>query len=979
MSSIKSSRSISNNVAANSHAICARINQSANAIEQRWQQLLVQLQIQHSAISYVSSKLWIESIADVADSGLAKASVSKEFNRPIYNSDLGVRATLLVYGNGLSDLIVVADKSIFDKAALVAIVNSLVCNGIVLEGNSTLQAQPLSVTDFDFFYAMPGFEAINTGVECVELSNLADINRLLAVLGYVLSVFELDNEKSVSFFQCDNTNRRSFDSKDKYRPLALNVNDQDGLYTLSTNVDVQMGVNSVKDSINELADSKVSILWDCNEAELTHEIMNWYYLPCLGPLTPLTFIITKNAHNTLSLLLMFNKQLFCHKLIKRMLCFLGRIASKAEEETACFLRHSGLLSACEEKIIAELGRNEIRLDKPISINERIFQLAKNQPERVALCYGDNQLTYRELDDKANQIAHALLEKSVVKGDHIGICLSRSFDMVVSMLAILKVGAVYVPIDPTYPLERIAFTCIDGNLKFLISELTEINQVEPARLIASESFFQDCRSYSTAPPAVANLSVDDAAYIIYTSGSTGKPKGVVIPHSNLSHLVNSTTDDFQFNNEDVWTLFHSTAFDFSVWEIWGCLLTGAKLVIVPYWTSRSVNEFINLLRDKKVTVLNQTPSAFVSLIKEEVSNPIGDNLRLVIFGGEALDTKALLPWLDRYPETQCRLINMYGITETTIHVTSENITRHHAVTASSSVGKALSGWDVYVLDDNQKMQPPGVSGEIYVGGVGVAIKYHNKTQLTSERFVENPFHRGIMYKSGDKGIMLEDGNLLHMGRLDDQIKLRGFRIELGEIRNTLLSLEGVTAAAVKFSQSDPTDQASARLDTYVMLERISIDDVIRHAKRYLPDHMQSVSYQQVSEMPLTPNGKLDLKRIDQMVIPVYKAKGISKSTKSRTHFEGDTEKKVNADASREKSIEQKLTEIWQEVLTQPVSAHDNFFDLGGNSLYAIRISTAMEKIGLSSIHLRDIYIHQTIHNLINCSNVITNRVVETITE
>lgn len=964
---------VSKNAAANSHAICARITIAVEIIELHWHELIIKLRSKNnSLIDNGLERLWIERLNEASDSSFAKSVASKEFNRPIHRSELGLRTTLVVYADKLADLIVVGDQGLFNKASLIEIVQQLVKSASVEKLNFSSMPTPLKSSDFNFSQSLRPSEAVDLAIDAIELNGKTNIDEMLAITGRVLSSYELLEDSRISLVRPESPKTNQSSGESSTLDVLLPIDEHVSLDTLIESVSAALlkAENESKGSEFNKEEKKqnVSLTWNDTESFSICGVISWQYLPCMGPVSPITLIATPHVGNGLSLHIIFNRRSFAPKLINRLLSSINKIFIDVKRNPKIKVLHAQLLTESECHNVVGLGRNDKQVERPFRVEDRISVLAQQQPNKVAIRYENNEISYLQLNEQANQISHALLEKGVIRGDHIGICIARSIETVVAMLGILKSGAVYVPIDPNYPAERIAYTCADAKLKFVISEMADIPEVPEENILHSECFFENCRLFSTESPYVGGVSVNDAAYIIYTSGSTGKPKGVVIPHCNLSHLINATTDDFQLNSNDIWSLFHSTAFDFSVWEIWGCLLTGGLLVVVPYWTSRSVDEFASLLKKNKVTVLNQTPSAFVSLIQEDESNPLGNNLRLVIFGGEALDAKALLPWFDRHPETECRLVNMFGITETTVHVTAKNITRHDAVTGSRSVGKPLPGWLLYVLDEKQQILPPGVSGEVFVGGAGVALHYHGKPELTAERFVPDSFNQGKMYKSGDKGMMLENGELLHLGRLDDQIKLRGFRIELGEIRNTLLSLEGVITTAVTFTQTDATDSASARLDAYLMLDGITVDDVIHYVKRTLPVHMQPTSYQRVSEMPLTPNGKLDTKRLAEVIIsekgaphPLAAFKlpaGMQKSREtpqvSNTH---------NTDLN-EGSLDQKLIAIWQEVLQQPISLDDNFFDLGGNSLYAIRISTAMIKHGLPALHMRELYLHQTISNIAN---------------
>jgi amino acid adenylation domain-containing protein/FkbM family methyltransferase len=452
------------------------------------------------------------------------------------------------------------------------------------------------------------------------------------------------------------------------------------------------------------------------------------------------------------------------------------------------------------------------------IIDRFEEQAARTPSAVAASCEGATMTYAELNARANQLARHLQAHGAGPGTTVGVCLDRSLSLVVGVVAILKAGAAYVPVDPAYPGERARFILEDARAGLVVTQASLQSRVDHGRI---HSILLDCDELAIGAQPASNLSVPidprSLAYVIYTSGSTGQPKGVGVTHRNVTRLFESTTRWLTFGPADVWTLFHSAAFDFSVWELWGALLHGGRLVVVPYWVSRSPDLFRSLLADEGVTVLNQTPSAFRQLMEADEKSGRGQlALRYVIFGGEALDVRALRPWVERHGAVLPRLVNMYGITETTVHVTCRPLTEADVLAGSRSViGEPISDLSVYVLDERLEPSPLGMRGEMYVGGAGVANGYLQQPRLTAERFVPDPFSRAPgarLYRSGDLARRLPDGDLEYLGRGDQQVKVRGFRIELGEIEAALRGHPAVQDAVVLASK-DQHD--GARLVAYVV--------------------------------------------------------------------------------------------------------------------------------------------------------------------
>jgi arthrofactin-type cyclic lipopeptide synthetase B len=433
-----------------------------------------------------------------------------------------------------------------------------------------------------------------------------------------------------------------------------------------------------------------------------------------------------------------------------------------------------LPDAERQTLLHDLNQSPTHYADTALIHQQVETHAAAHPEAIALRFDNQRLTYRQLNERANQVAHRLLAQGVRPDDRVAICVERGPEMIIGLLGILKAGAGYVPIDPAYPLERIAYTLQDSEPLAVLVQANTCHLVGDLPQIDLDSLRQE----SIVNPRL-HLSPANLAYVIYTSGSTGLPKGVMIEHRQVARLFTATEHWFRFNHNDVWALFHSFAFDFSVWEIWGALMHGGQLLIVPQLVSRSPDECYTLLCEAGVSILNQTPSAFRQLIAAQGRSPDVHSLRQVIFGGEALEPGLLKPWYARAINAGTQLVNMYGITETTVHVTYRALEAADAqLVGVSPIGVRIPDLQLYVLDKHREPLPFGVVGELYVGGAGVARGYLNRDALNAERFLADPATGLRMYKTGDLGRLLADGSVEYLGRNDDQVKIRGFRIELG---------------------------------------------------------------------------------------------------------------------------------------------------------------------------------------------------------
>jgi amino acid adenylation domain-containing protein len=591
-------------------------------------------------------------------------------------------------------------------------------------------------------------------------------------------------------------------------------------------------------------------------------------------------------------------------------------------------------------LLTEAERRQVLVDwnpapagrPPVRCLHQLFEeQAGRTPDAVAVTCGPQRLTYRALNRRANRLAHFLRRRGVGAEVPVAVCLERSAELVVALLAVLKAGGAYVPLDPAYPRERLALLLHDAQAPLLLTEERLVSNLPAQRpaLICLDTDAADIVRESDRDPS-SDVTPAGLAYVIYTSGSTGKPKGCLVSHANVVRLLQATAPWFHFDDRDVWALFHSYAFDFSVWEFWGALAHGGRLVVVPYGVSRSPQAFYGLLGRERVTVLNQTPSAFYQLMSAE-ENARADqplSLRVVIFGGEALDLPRLRPWFARHGDRRPQLVNMYGITETTVHVTYRPLTAVDlSPTLGSPIGRPIPDLQTYLLDARLEPVPVGIPGELYVGGAGLGRGYLRSPDVTAERFLPNPFSTepgARLYRSGDRARWLQDGSLEFLGRVDEQVKIRGFRIEPGEVEAALREHPGVHAAAVVARQDAPGDK---RLVAYVVPRAGAAPpegELRGLLQEKLPEHMRPAAYVFLEALPLTAHGKLD-----RQALPA--------PDPSRPALD-------TALVAPRSGLERWLADVWREVLgVNEVGIDDNLFALGGNSIQAALIGNKLQHL------------------------------------
>ncbi|WP_416906141.1 amino acid adenylation domain-containing protein [Micromonospora echinospora] len=582
-----------------------------------------------------------------------------------------------------------------------------------------------------------------------------------------------------------------------------------------------------------------------------------------------------------------------------------------------------------------------------TLPELFGEQARRTPDAVAVTGPGGTLTYAELDERVDRFARHLRAVGAGPQTLVGVCLDRRVELVVALLGVLRAGAGYLPLDPGQPADRLRYILDDAGACVVVTHSDLVGRL-PAGDVPVALVDQDVPRHPDVPPLPAGRP-DDVAYVIYTSGSTGRPKGVPVSHANVVRLFDSCRAAFRFGPGDVWTLFHSYAFDFSVWELWGPLLHGGRLVVVPFEVSRSPHDFLELLVAERVTVLNQTPSAFRTLVEAVTETDTAPELalRTVVFGGEALDVADLAPWFARFGADSPELVNMYGITETTVHVTYRPIRPEEIVGGTRSpIGRPLPDLRIYLLDDDLEPVPVGVPGQIFVAGAGLARGYLNRPALTADRFGPAPFGPtpgGRMYRTGDLARWTPDGELEFLGRADDQIKIRGHRIEPGEVEAAIRTHPDVDGSVV-IAHRGAGDQEN-RLVAYVVgAEGRTVDlTVLReHLGARLPSYMVPAVFVPLDAIPITGNGKVDRRALPDPGT----ARGLGPTGL----------------VAPRNPVEQIMAEAWTAALgVDAVGVHDNFFVRGGDSIRAIRVVGALRRHGID-VTVRDLLLHQSIDSL-----------------
>jgi len=556
------------------------------------------------------------------------------------------------------------------------------------------------------------------------------------------------------------------------------------------------------------------------------------------------------------------------------------------------------------------------------VPRRVEEWADRSPDAIAVVCENEHLTYHELNSRANLIAHGLRVRGVGPESLVGIFLERSVDMIVALLGILKSGGAYAPLDPVYPPARLATILGNMDCKVLLTQQNLVDRLPSgdAETICIDRNWTGFAAGDSENPEPA-AAPQNLAYVIHTSGSTGTPKGVQISHDSLAHLLNTTRQLFSFDSTDTWTMYHSFAFDLSVWEIWNPLVTGGRLVIVPSKITQSPEGFRDLLDREQVTVLNMTPGAlraFISANGQSDEPTFPASVRLIISGGEALPSDLAQTLF----ETNIAAWNFYGPTEATVWAAAHRITAEDGDQSAVPVGYGLPDVDLRILDSELQPVGSGVLGELFIGGPGLARGYLNCPELTKNAFIDYPSYHDRLYKTGDTAYYRSNGEVVVVGRIDQQVKVRGYRVELGEIEVALNRHPDIKASVVTADKQHGDD----RLIAYIIFDQggqVSDYRLREFLQNSLPEYMIPSVFVRVDSFPLNTNGK-----IDRRALP---PPGVSRASKDR------------APVPPRDVMELRIVRLWEQIFgIRPIGIHDNFFDLGGHSLIALRFLAQVDK-------------------------------------
>ncbi|MBP7653109.1 amino acid adenylation domain-containing protein, partial [Candidatus Dependentiae bacterium] len=643
----------------------------------------------------------------------------------------------------------------------------------------------------------------------------------------------------------------------------------------------------------------------------------------------ITFIFSETKDEKIQCFIEYNTDIFLETRINKMFGHFIALLESLIKNIEMKIGQINIIPLAEIEIIKKFNNRIADYPFDKTIVDLFEEQAAKRPDAVALVFKNIKLTYAELNEKSNCIANYLIDIIKVEEEEIiALEIERSENIIIAILGIIKAGCAYLPLEISYPDERKSFMIRDSNCRIILTCDSSISFENEKYGIKSLNIA--VLSYDKKTNPDIRIKPESLLYIIYTSGTTGVPKGAMIEHRNVVSLMFPHNFQFVFSDKDVWTLFHSYCFDFSVWEMYGALLYGGKLIIVSADEAKDTYSFYNILLDNKVTVLNQTPGAFNNLMEVALHRKKSElAIRYVIFGGEALKPALLGKFHAMYPEVE--LINMYGITETTVHVTFKKITVEEIENGKSNIGKPIPSLNIFLFDRNLNVVPIGIPGEIFVGGYGVCRGYLKRPELNYERFILfDVFDKKMkLYKSGDAGVYLENGEIVYLGRIDQQVKIRGYRIETGEIENRISEYSGVKEIVVIVTENN-------ELAAYYTSDaRIDINELRKFISEKLPSYMIPSFMIQIEKMPLNRNGKID-------------KKNLPKPTENLQLLKSEYTAPTNEN-------EKFIISIFEDILKiKNIGINDNFFEMGGQSIKAIQAVSGIRKRLKTEIGIKEIF-------------------------
>ncbi|WP_192797382.1 non-ribosomal peptide synthetase [Psychrobacillus glaciei] len=671
----------------------------------------------------------------------------------------------------------------------------------------------------------------------------------------------------------------------------------------------------------------------------------------------LTLVVDESLNNTI-ISLSYNTDLFNEETIDRMLTSFHLILQDVVEKPEALIGDIEILSKEEnDRIVQEWNRTEDEYPSSDTLHQLFEKQVEQSPDAPAVIFGNQSLTYSELNNRANRLAAHLKENGVKVDSLIGVIMHRSIETMVSLMAILKAGAAYVPINPSFPEDRINFIINEADLNLILihNETKSVTLNEKGKILNVSTLNLDLHKNQDSNLEIV-VDSNNLAYVIYTSGSTGTPKGVMIEHKSVVNKLTWQQKKYPIDKDDAILQKTSFSFDVSVWELFWPLLHGAKLVFLAPHGEKNPKEIIKTIKEEKITKLHFVPSMltpFLQFLKERELRFL-DSINQVFVGGEAINKNQVDLFKKLLPHV--KLTNSYGPTEATIGVSFYDLTDNYNEYNSIPIGKPISNTELYILNKNHKIQPVGVIGELHIGGVGLSRGYLNRIELTKEKFIKNPYKKGeSLYKTGDLVRYISDGNIEFLGRNDSQVKIRGYRIELAEIENVLIDHPEIEQAIGVVIGKDSISMKIGMYIKFISSERKITDDLRSFLTKKLPSYMIPEVFQVIEKIPLNSSGKIDKSAFPKFLLD--------------NNFEGEN---YNAPSS---PLEENITEIWSDVIgIKRVGIDDNFFLIGGHSLFALQVMSRINNIYSTDIPLEAIFENQTPRLL---SNLILKEILKII--